>query len=98
MHLGGRHDFSTFRLSLGSILASARTETEIDEERLTAWMHEHLRFVTIPVDDGDALDGLERAVLRELDPPLNLDKMPPSPIRGRLTELRRQYGRKTRSR
>ena len=98
MHLGGRHDFSTFRLSLGSILASARTETEIDEERLTAWMHEHLRFVAIPVDDGDALDGLESAVLRELDPPLNLDEMPPSPIRGRLTELRRQYGRKTRSR
>jgi hypothetical protein len=96
MHLGGRHEFSTFRLSLGSILASARKDTEIDEERLTAWMHEHLRVAAIPVGDADALDSLENAVLRELDPPLNLNKMPPSPIRGRLTELRRRYSRKTR--
>jgi hypothetical protein len=29
MHLGGRHEFSTFRLSLGSILANAREEPEI---------------------------------------------------------------------
>lgn len=97
MHLGGRHEFSTFRLSLGSILANVRNEAEIDEEYLTAWMHRHLRLIAVPVDDADALDGLETAVLADLDPPLNLKKMPRSPVRERLTELRRQYSRRSRS-
>ncbi|KIH96989.1 hypothetical protein LP52_22215 [Streptomonospora alba] len=96
MHLGGRHAFSTFRLSLGSVLASARDESEIDEERLTAWMHGHLRLVAITVEDPDTLDGLETAVLARLDPPLNLDKMPRSPVREQLTRLRRAYGRGSR--
>lgn len=94
MHLGGRHQLSTFRLSLGSILASSRAENEIDEDRLTSWMHEHLRVVAVVVTDGDVLDGLETAVLMQLDPPLNLAKMPPSETRARLTSLRRRYSRK----
>lgn len=97
MHLGGRHEFSTFRLSLGSILARAWDEAEIDEERLTAWMHQHLRIIAVPVDDADSLDGLESTVLADLDPPLNLDKMPRTPVRAELTLLRRRYNRKTRS-
>lgn len=75
MHLAGRHDFSTFRLSLGAILANARHEAEIDEDRLTTWMHQHLRVVTIPVHDADALNELETEVLQRLDPPLNLDNV-----------------------
>jgi hypothetical protein len=98
MHLGGRHEFSTFRLSLGSILANACGEAEIDEDRLTAWMYEHLRLMPVPVDDVEALDGLETAVLAALNPPLNLDKMPRSPTREKLTELRRPHGRKPRPR
>ena len=47
MHLGGRHEFSTFRLSLGSILANTWRESEIDELRLTSWMHDHLRIVAM---------------------------------------------------
>jgi hypothetical protein len=35
---------------------------------------------------ADALNGLETAVLADLNPPLNLDKMPRSPIRERLRE------------
>jgi len=97
MHLGGRHDFSTFRLSLGSILANARSEPEIDEDGLTMWMHEHLRLIAIPVADAERLDGLETAVLAALKPPLNLGKMPRSPGRERLTELRKRYGRRARS-
>jgi hypothetical protein len=93
MHLGGRHEFSTFRRSLGSILASARGEREIDEGALTDWMYEHLRVVAIPVDDGDVLDGLETGVLVALDPPLNLQKMRPSDVRARLSSLRRLHGR-----
>ncbi len=98
MHLGGRHEFSTFRLSLGSILASAAGDTDIDEIRLTAWMHDHLRVIAIPVEDADSLDLLETALLAELDPPLNLDKMSRTDIRRRLTELRRAHGKRSKAR
>ena len=94
MHLGGRHEFSTFRLSLGAILASSRGDSEIDENHVTEWMHEHLRVVSIPVDDADTLGDVETAVLGALDPPLNLSKMPPTDARARLTDLRRQYSAK----
>jgi hypothetical protein len=94
MHLGGRHRFSTFRLSLGSVLAEARGWDEIDEDALTAWMHEHLRIVAVPVDDADTLGGLETAVLSALDPPLNLDKVVRNPLRTRLSALRKKHGRR----
>lgn len=96
MHLGGRHQLSTFRLTLGSVLASASGAYEIDEAALTTWMGEHLRVLPVPVDDNGALDQLETAVLAALDPPLNLAKMGPSPVRSQLKELRRQYSRKAR--
>jgi hypothetical protein len=95
MHLGGRHQFSTFRLSLGSVLAHRTGAAEIDEAYLTDWMHQHLRVVTVVVDDADTLDGLETAVLAELDPPLNLAKMPKTPIRLQLSALRREYGNRS---
>lgn len=95
MHLAGRHNFSTFRLSLGAILASARHEAEIDEDRLTTWMHHHLRVVTIPVQDADALNELETEVLQRLNPPLNLDKVEKNALRRRLSQLRRQHRHKT---
>jgi hypothetical protein len=91
MHLGGRHEFSTFRLSLGSVLASAAGSTAINEDKLTSWMHAHLRLVAVIVEDADALGGLETGVLAALNPPLNLDKMPTNPLRLRLSELRRKY-------
>lgn len=95
MHLGGRHQFSTFRLSLGSILAEARGDDDIDENALTAWMHEHLRVLAVPVDDADTLSGLETAVLAQLDPPLNLDKVDRTePRRVRLSVLRKKYSRR----
>ena len=96
MHLGGRHEFSTFRLSLGSVLAAARGADEIDEVALTAWMHAHLRLVAVPVADADTLGDVETDVLAELNPPLNLDKVPRDPRRQRLSALRKQYGRKKR--
>ncbi len=98
MHLGGRHEFSTFRLSLGSVLAAARDESEIDEGRLTCWMHAHLRIVALAVEDADALDGLETEVLAVLDPPLNLSKMAKTNVRRRLTGLRRLHGRRSQGR
>lgn len=90
MHLGGRHDFSTFRRTLGAVLASQRGETTIDEGRLTRWMYEHLRVIAVPVADADALDQLETRVLGALDPPLNLAKMQRTHVRAGLTDLRRR--------
>lgn len=89
MHLGGNHEFSTFRRTLGAILARAAGSTRVDEGRLTEWMHLHLRVVTVPFDDRDELGRLEERVLSVLDPPLNLKGMPPSPVRKRLRELRK---------
>lgn len=88
MHLGGIHEFSTFRRTLGSILAEATGAAYIDEMRLTQWMKDHMRIVTIPFGDSDALGRLERDVLERLDPPLNLQGMQPTPIRRRLKESR----------
>ena len=89
MHLGGNHEFSTFRRTLGAILAEATGVAHIDEIRLTQWMKDHLRIVTFPFDDRDALGRLERDVLERLDPPLNLQSMQLTPVRRRLKELRR---------
>ena len=96
MHLGSRHEFSTFRLSLGSVLAESWASDQIDEDRLTAWMHDHLRVVAIPVADADTLDSLETDLLASLDPPLNLSKMPKTELRHRLSVLRKQYSARTR--
>lgn len=93
MHLGGRHEFSTFRRTLGSVLASARGEATIDENALTRWMNEHLAVRVAIVPDADALGRLEQDVLGVIDPPLNLKGMSGTPIRSRLTELRRTHGR-----
>lgn len=93
MHLGGNHHFSTFS-SLGSILAATRRAHDIDEDALTEWMHQHLQLISVPVDDVDRLDALETAILTALDPPLNLDKMPTSDVRTRLSQLRRQHNRR----
>jgi hypothetical protein len=91
MHLGKRHEFSTLRRSLGSILAEAHGQPTIDEEQLTRWMHAHLRVIPIPVADVDTLDRLESEVLTELDPPLNLAKLAKTPLRRQLSVLRTKY-------
>lgn len=92
MHLGKKHDFSTLRLSIGSILASAYEQPAIDEVQLTRWMHAHLRILAIPIADADSLGDLETEVLAALNPPLNLAKVAKSPIRHQLSALRKQYG------
>ncbi len=96
MHLGGKHEFSTLRLTLGSALVDALGWGGIDEVRLSEWMYAHLRVIAIQVADADMLGRLESAVLQELDPPLNLSKVGKTDVRRRLTELRRQHGRKVR--
>lgn len=98
MHLGKKHEFSTLRRSLGSILAHANGQSAINEEHLTLWMHAHLRVVLIPVANADTLDDRETEVLAELDPPLNLAKVARTPLRQRLSALRKHYAGATPSR
>lgn len=92
MHLGKNQEFSTLRRSLGSILAHRYGQPMIDETQLTRWMHAHLSVVTIPVSDVDTLEALKTVILADLDPPLNLAKVAKTPVRRRLTALRKEYG------
>ncbi len=89
MHLGSNHDLSTFRHTLGAILASAEGRTDVNEVGLSQWMHAHLRVITVPFVDADSLGKLEKDVLTELDPPFNLMGMMKTPIRRQITILRR---------
>ena len=89
MHLGSNHELSTLRHTLGAILASAGQKTAIDEAALTEWMHRHLTVITVPFRDADRLGQIEDDVLGQLDPPLNLRSVPSSPVREKVSELRR---------
>lgn len=91
MHLGDRHKFSTFRRTLGSVLATAQGWADIDEAELTRWMEAHLRVVPMPFPDADELGRMEVNVLEALNPPLNLKDVPPSALRVRLKDLRRLH-------
>jgi hypothetical protein len=88
MHLGGRHEFSTFRRTIGAILAHTTQSPQVNEVALTEWMHDHLRVITVPYDDADTLGKTEGSVLELLDPPLNLQGMSPTPVREQLRTLR----------
>lgn len=89
MHLGTKHEFSTFRRTIGAILAGAGGRDDIDEVALTQWMDLHLRVQVVPYEDADSLGQVEQAVLTQLDPPLNLKGMPDSALRRHLKDLRR---------
>lgn len=91
MHLGGRRRFSTFRRTLGAILDAGQGPDEpgLSEPALTAWMKEHLRVAVVGFASGDGLAAVESELLTRLDPPLNLAGRPRTPVRSRLTTLRR---------
>lgn len=95
-HLRGRIHGSTFRLTLASVLADPlRLDRAVDgrlhgaqEQRLSAWMCAHLEVAVYPFPERDVLGDLEHRVLNALDPPLNLDGRPATPLRATLTRLR----------
>jgi hypothetical protein len=101
-HLGGDIYGSTFRLTLASALRSRLAlqptggghMSRDGEGRLTTWVHDHLAVAVIPYPDRARLDTLESVVLDRLDPPLNIAKRPPSPVRARLTDLRRPFSKR----
>lgn len=89
MHLGKKHEFSTFRRTLASLLGPTDSNGSVDELALTAWMTQRLRVIAAPADDADVLGAVEHGVLQLLDPPLNLKGMGASAVRERLKQARR---------
>ncbi len=96
-HLRGSIRGSTFRLTLASVLVDSlglsstgpKHLSRESEAALSAWVVDHLEVAVHPFVERDALKHLEDEVLDALDPPLNLDGRPPSPVRARLSELRK---------
>lgn len=88
-HLGGTIRGSTFRRtlaaglrrSLGLELVGPGKLSRDSELQLANWMRAHLELAVHPFAEADALNNLESRVLQALDPPLNLDGMPPSILR-----------------
>lgn len=60
---------------------------DADDRNLSAWMRRRLRLAVWPHDAVLELDGIETAVLRQLEPPLNIDKVT-TPWRGQLKAAR----------
>ena len=97
-HLRGSTRGSTFRLTLAACLsaqlglraAAPRRLDPVSEENLTDWMQQHLEVAVTTFQNADALRDLERQVLATLDPPLNLDGMPPTAVRRALSARRSQ--------
>jgi len=101
LHLGGKVRGSTFRHTLAAILyeqlgvqvrASMRI-TPASEKALTAWMYGHLSVAVYSHEDRDTLSSLEHVMLQRLNPPLNLSHMSATPVRARLSELRRRINK-----
>lgn len=94
-HMRGNISASTFRRTLAAALR-AQLPSEEDvfgqsaERALTEWMTQHLTVVAYPVADRDTVLALEKYVVQNLNPPLNLQYVDKTPTR---EELRRRRGR-----
>ncbi len=92
MHLGNNRELSTFRKTIGAVLANARGGNSVAESDITLWMQSHLRVIAVPSLDADSLGKVEKAVLERLDPPFNLKGMQSTEVRRTLKSLRRNLG------
>jgi hypothetical protein len=54
-------------------------------------MTNYLKILAMPYANADALGRLEELVLQRIRPPFNLKGMPATPVRARITELRRLH-------
>ena len=99
-HLNGNVSSSTFRKTLTALLAEPlglqlsgpECLDQASNAAVSGWMRAHLSLVIAPYPDRERLAEVEHAVLRLIDPPLNLMGMPPTPIRATLSSLRRRPG------
>lgn len=90
-HLRGTIGSSTLRRSLAAALGAAGGP--VDEADLSRWMHAHLRVAARTVPSADVV-RLEEALLRRVQPPLNLAGMPRDVARSTLTRLRAALARR----
>jgi hypothetical protein len=98
-HAGGNAISSTFRRTLCAVLHD-ELRLEVDGTkgltadsnfRISRWMDEHLRVSIAPFPDRHVLGIFEQAVVRFMDPSLNLKHVESTPIRRRAKELRRRF-------
>jgi hypothetical protein len=100
-HISGNIRGSTFRWTIASVLQVAlglsttgyRSLDLSSESILTRWIRDHLAVSAVGIADRSTILATEHEVLRELDPPLNLQGMPPTMLRLRLSQLRTALGR-----
>lgn len=97
LHTHGTIGASTFRRTLGAILREPLKLTlnalelryPSSERTLSEWIRSHLWVAVFPYSDRRSLATLEESVLKILDPPFNLWKMPRNELRDRLSAMRR---------
>jgi hypothetical protein len=95
-HIGGKIRNSTFRLTIAAVLIEHVRPFHIadrliglrGEALVSQWMKTHLHLTVVPFHDRDELADVERQILADLDPPLNLSGMAGSPIRLALSDRR----------
>lgn len=100
-HLRGRIRGSTFRFTLAAALltrlrlvaTAPKQLTPESEIKLSTWMKEHLSVSTLVINDRLEVIRQEGAMLERLDPPLNLEGMAATTLRGQISRLRRELGR-----
>jgi hypothetical protein len=98
-HLRGSTQASSFRRSLAAVLWDElglrcdrpKRLDRASNARLTVWMLEHLRVVTIAFGDRFALAQAAEAVRQYLDPPFNLVGYPHRPARNVIRARRRRH-------
>jgi hypothetical protein len=88
IQLHGRVRASTFRMTLATVLRDHLRMTSLEDPVLTTWMLRHLSVSAWSCDNFGALRELEQVVVGELDPPLNVDHLPASEYRARLSQMR----------
>lgn len=96
-HINGNASSSTFRLTISALLLAPRNLEVLRPGRLVPagrelvsdWINEYPRVRVVSYSDRDTLGQVEEAILKTLDPPLNLKGMPRTHARTRLTQLRR---------
>lgn len=87
---------STFALTISAILVeplNLRVEkpkklASDDRRKVSEWIKDHLQVAIAPFEDRDSLRPIEKMVVKQLDPPLNLDGTHLRPARRRLKDLR----------
>lgn len=95
-HLRGRIRASTFRLTLAAALRDSldlavvgpKRLDSVSERRLSDWIRSRLEVAIHAFPEPDALGHLEHCVLERLDPPLNLEGRPSTPVRAALSRRR----------